>query len=74
MTRHGQVRASTVRTQAKGYPFEPAIPDGLAVEGVVLSDQAKSLDGSARGAERACRVRPATGAEVLRKPFPAPSP
>jgi len=30
--------------QAKGYPFEVAIPDGMPVTGVVLADQIKSLD------------------------------
>ena len=40
----------------KGYPFEVPIPAGLPVEGVVLSDQAKSLDWHSRGAELACRM------------------
>ena len=43
-----------ITSQAKGYPFEVRIPDGLTVEGVVLSDQAKSLDWRSRGAEFAC--------------------
>jgi mRNA interferase MazF len=30
--------------QVKGYPFEVAIPDEAPVEGVILSDQVKSLD------------------------------
>jgi mRNA interferase MazF len=42
--------------QEKGYPFEVRIPDGLPVEGVVLSDQAKSLDWRSRGAEFACAM------------------
>jgi mRNA interferase MazF len=45
-----------ITSQVKGYPFEVPIPDGLPVEGVVLSDQAKSLDWRARGAEFACKV------------------
>jgi len=45
-----------ITTQVKGYPFEVPIPDGLPVEGVVLSDQAKSLDWRSRGAEFACRA------------------
>jgi mRNA interferase MazF len=30
--------------QAKGYPFEVPIPDGLSVSGVVLADHVKSVD------------------------------
>lgn len=37
--------------QSKGYPFEVPLPDGLPVTGVVLSDQAKSLDWRGRNAE-----------------------
>lgn len=42
-----------VTSQVKGYPFEVAIPDGLPVKGVILSDQVKSLDWRARKAEKA---------------------
>ena len=45
-----------VTSQVKGYPFEVPVPDGLPVEGVVLSDQAKSLDWRARDAEFVCHV------------------
>lgn len=37
-----------ITRQAKGYPFEVALPDGLAIEGVVLTDQVKSLDWHSR--------------------------
>ena len=37
--------------QAKGYPFEVAIPKGFKVTGVILSDQVKSLDWKVRQAE-----------------------
>lgn len=53
--------------KAKGYPFEVRIPDGLPVEGVVLSDQAKSLDWRARGAEPACALPPESTLAVLRR-------
>ncbi len=56
-----------ITTQIKGYPFEVAIPDGLPVAGVVLSDQVKSLDWRERRAELACSVPPATTGQVLRK-------
>ena len=45
-----------ITSRVKGYPFEVRIPEGLPVQGVVLSDQAKSLDWRAREAEFACRV------------------
>ena len=33
-----------ITSKVKGYPFEVALPNGLGVEGVVLSDQIKNLD------------------------------
>lgn len=33
-----------VTSRVKGYPFEVVLPAGLAVTGVILSDQLKSLD------------------------------
>jgi len=56
-----------ITSQVKGYPFEVAVPDGLPVQGVVLSDQAKSLDWRARGAEFLCEVPSDTTAAVLRR-------
>lgn len=35
----------------KGYPFEVAVPSGLPIRGVILSDQLKSLDWHVRQAE-----------------------
>ena len=40
-----------ITSQVKGYPFEVAVPQGSAVDGVILSDQVKSLDWQARNAE-----------------------
>lgn len=37
-----------ITRKQKGYPFEVALPNGLAIEGVVLTDQVKSLDWRAR--------------------------
>ena len=37
-----------ITRQQKGYPFEVALPSGLAIEGVILTDQVKSLDWRAR--------------------------
>lgn len=56
-----------ITNQAKGYPFEVAIPGGLPVTGVVLSDQVKSLDWRVRQAERICPLPQPSLIEVLRK-------
>jgi mRNA interferase MazF len=54
-----------ITSRVKGYPFEVAIPTGLAVTGVVLADQVKSLDWQARRAEFAGRLPDAGVNEVL---------
>jgi mRNA interferase MazF len=41
-----------VTSQVKGYPFEVALPAGLPVQGVVLSDHVKSANWQARHSER----------------------
>ena len=41
-----------ITNQAKGYPFEVAIPGGHAVGGVILVDQVKSVDWKTRRAEK----------------------
>ncbi|MBI3825390.1 MAG: endoribonuclease MazF [Candidatus Rokubacteria bacterium] len=41
-----------VTSQVKGYPFEVLLPQGLGVEGAILSDQVKSLDWRVRKAKR----------------------
>ncbi len=56
-----------VTTQIKGYPFEVLIPQGLKVAGVILSDQAKSLDWKARDIELITRVPDSVTTEVLKK-------
>jgi mRNA interferase MazF len=53
--------------QVKGYPFEVALPEGLAATGVVLADQVKSLDWKARKATRICEVPEPVVAQVLDK-------
>lgn len=45
-----------VTSQAKGYPFEVAVPPGLPVQGVVLADHVKNLDWKARRARFACAL------------------
>lgn len=56
-----------ITSQVKGYPFEVPVPVGLPVDGVVLSDQAKSLDWRSRGAEFVCRVPEETTTSVLQR-------
>ena len=56
-----------ITNQIKGYPFEVALPSDLPVTGVILSDQAKSLDWRARRAEFICKVPPENVLEVLQK-------
>ncbi|MBS3934096.1 MAG: type II toxin-antitoxin system PemK/MazF family toxin [Truepera sp.] len=53
--------------QEKGYPFEVKVPEGLPVGGVVLSDQAKSLDWRVRRAEFICTLPHETVKEALQK-------
>jgi mRNA interferase MazF len=45
-----------ITSQKKGYPFEVALPEGLPIGGVILSDQVKNLDWKARNAEKACSL------------------
>lgn len=56
-----------ITSRVKGYPFEVAIPPGLAVSGVVLSDQVKSLDWRARRAEFGGRLPGTHVLEVIDK-------
>ncbi|MBI2986584.1 MAG: endoribonuclease MazF [Deltaproteobacteria bacterium] len=54
-----------VTSQVKGYPFEVNVPPGSQIDGVVLSDQVKSLDWRARGAEFICKLPQVIILEVL---------
>ncbi len=56
-----------ITSQVKGYPFEVRLPASVPVSGVVLADQAKSLDWRARGAEWIASLPPLTTTEVLVK-------
>lgn len=53
--------------RSKGYPYEVAIPPRLPIEGVILSDQLKSLDWRAREAQLVARLPETSMAEVLSK-------
>lgn len=55
-----------ITSRAKGYPFEVALPSGLAVAGVILADQVKSLDWRARDAALIGPVPDTITVEVIR--------
>ena len=56
-----------ITNQIKGYPFEVAVPKGLAVSGVVLSDQVESLDWKVRKAEFVCKLPESSMTTVLKR-------
>ncbi|TVX98379.1 endoribonuclease MazF [Paenibacillus cremeus] len=56
-----------VTSKQKGYPFEVFIPQNLPIEGVILSDQVKSLDWQSRQAAFICKVPQETLSEVIAK-------
>jgi mRNA interferase MazF len=56
-----------VTNQAKGYPFEVTLPEGLSIAGVVLADHVKSADWAARRAEFAAKAPSEVMAEVTAK-------
>ncbi|MCJ7676928.1 MAG: type II toxin-antitoxin system PemK/MazF family toxin [Anaerolineales bacterium] len=64
----GLTSLCSITNQVKGYPFEGLLHAGIPVEGVVLSDQTKSLDWRARRAESACRLPPDIAGDLLLKP------
>lgn len=56
-----------ITSQMKGYPFEVAVPEGLPVSGVILSDQVKCLDWRARYVELVCCLPSEVTRDVLGK-------
>lgn len=54
-----------ITSRVKGYPYEVTLPVGLAVSGVILSDQVKSFDWRAREARPAGRIPAETLEEIL---------
>ena len=63
----GLALACPITSQAKGYPFEVALPAKGAVAGVVLSDHVRSIDWRSRRAERAGQVGEPILSEVCGK-------
>ena len=68
--RSGLLLACPVTNQAKGYPFEVAVPSGSGLTGVVLVDHLKSVDWKARQAERLGQCTDQTMEEVRAKLAP----
>ena len=58
--------ALPITSKIKGYPFEVTLPKNLPVEGVILSDQVKSLDFSVRDISFICKV-PSSVVESVQK-------
>ncbi len=56
-----------ITSRIKGYPFEVILPEGLPINGAVLSDQVKNLDWQARTAELICQLPGKTVEEILQK-------
>jgi mRNA interferase MazF len=56
-----------ITSQVKDYPFEVALPENLPVKGVILADQAKSLDWRSRRAARIARLPDDVLEDVLLK-------
>lgn len=56
-----------ITSKQKGYPFEVSLPQNLPIEGVILSDQVKSLDWVSRQATFICKVPMNTLTEVVSK-------
>lgn len=54
-----------ITSQIKGYPFEVAVPPGYRISGVILCDQARSLDWRARRAAPFGRVPTQTLEDVV---------
>ena len=65
--RVGMAVCCPITSQVKGYPFEVLLPEGLGVEGAILSDQMKSLDWRVRKASRIGSVPPDVLQEAVGK-------
>ena len=61
----GLVIVCPISTRLTGYPFDVVLPYGLVMDGVVISDQVRSIDWRARHARVTGRLDPATMREVL---------
>ena len=65
--RVGLALVCPITSRVTGYPFEVAVPPGLPIAGVVLADQASSLDWRACRAERTGTLPAGVVSEALGK-------
>jgi len=56
-----------ITSQIKGYSFEVKIPENCEIQGVILSDQIKSLDWKKRKAEYICQISKEILSELIGK-------
>lgn len=56
-----------ITSQIKNYPFEVLLPDGLPIQGVVLSDHVKSIDIRARLHKYICSIPEDVLAKVVKR-------
>lgn len=56
-----------VTSSIKGYPFEVILPESCCIKGVILTDQVKSLDWSARSLKLIEKLPQSIISEVQRK-------
>jgi mRNA interferase MazF len=63
--RSGLALVCPITNQAKGYPFEVAVPAGHGPTGVILADHIKSVDWKVCRAEKAGRC-PSEGVDEVR--------
>jgi mRNA interferase MazF len=68
--RSGLALACPITNQAKGYPFEVAVPASSGAAGVILADHLKSIDWKARQAELLGRCTDEVMGEVRAKLAP----
>lgn len=52
----GLMLCCPITSKEKGYPFEVRIPEGFQIDGVVLSDQIRSLDWKSRNTSLAAKA------------------
>jgi len=57
----------SITSKSKGYPFEVQLPESCSIQGIILSDQIKSLDWKARQAEYICTVSSEIIQDVINK-------
>lgn len=66
-SRAGLAVVVPVTRQEKQYPFEVPLPPDIAVKGVVLADQMKSLDWRAREVKRIAALPAEVVEAILRR-------